>query len=68
MVNALGDQEIYPAEAREAFDALAAEDKSFVELSSADHYLRPLPGEEGEPIARLCDEWLLPWLRERWSR
>lgn len=66
MVNARGDQEIYPAEAREAFDALTAEDKSFVELSGADHYLRPLPGEEGEPIERLCEEWLLPWLRERW--
>lgn len=68
MVNALGDQEIYPAEAQEAFDALAAEDRSFVALSGADHYLRPLPGAaEGEdPIGGLCDAWLLPWLRERW--
>jgi fermentation-respiration switch protein FrsA (DUF1100 family) len=68
MVNALGDQEIYPTEAREAYDALAAADKSFVSLPGADHYLRPMPGAPAsdDPIARLCDEWLLPWLRERW--
>jgi fermentation-respiration switch protein FrsA (DUF1100 family) len=68
MVNAQGDQEIYPGEAREAFDALAAEDRSFVSLEGADHYLRTLPGaaEGDDPIGRLCDAWLLPWLRERW--
>lgn len=68
MVNALGDQEIYPGEARGAFDALAAADRQLVELQGADHYLRPLPGApaDDDPVARLCDAWLLPWLRERW--
>lgn len=68
MVNALGDQEIYPSEARDAFACLAAADKCLVELPGADHYLRPLTGAEAgdDPVARLCDASLLPWLRERW--
>ena len=68
MINAQGDQEIYPTESRQAFDALAAEDRSFVTLNGADHYLRRLPGsaEAADPVVRLCDEWLVPWLRQRW--
>jgi hypothetical protein len=66
LVNARGDQEIYPSEARRALAASAAPDKTLLELSRADHYLRPpLPGED--PVARLCHEMLLPWLRERWQ-
>ena len=51
-----------------SFRALAAEDRQLVELPDADHYLRPLPGAApgDDPVARLCDQWLLPWLRERW--
>lgn len=65
LVNARGDQEIYPSEARRALAASAAADKTLFELSRADHYLRPLAGGE-DPVARLCHDILLPWLRERW--
>jgi hypothetical protein len=61
------DQEIFPSEARRIHAASGAEDRSFVEVSKADHYLRSLPGSEGDdPVARTCHEILLPWLRERW--
>ena len=69
VVNAMADTDIYPSEARAAFGASAAADKTFAELPGADHYLRPV-GAEGtrlrDPRTRVADEWLLPWLRERW--
>jgi pimeloyl-ACP methyl ester carboxylesterase len=69
VVNALADTDIYPSEARRAFAASAAIDKAFGEVRGADHYLRPV-GPEGarlpDPRDRAADEWILPWLRERW--
>jgi len=69
MVNALADTDIYPAEARAAFAALAAADKVYVDLDWASHYLEPV-GEEGarrwHPRQRAADEAILPWLRQRW--
>jgi pimeloyl-ACP methyl ester carboxylesterase len=69
VVNAMADTDIYPSEARAAFGASAAADKTFAELPGADHYLRPVGAERTrlrDPRARVADEWLLPWLRERW--
>jgi pimeloyl-ACP methyl ester carboxylesterase len=67
VVNASADQEIYPSEARRILAASGAADRELVELSGADHYLRPQPPAEGaDPVARAWHEVLLPWLRQRW--
>lgn len=65
VVNALADTDIYPSEARRALDASAARDKALVQLSGADHYLRPVGGAS-DPRVRLAREHLVPWLRARW--
>jgi hypothetical protein len=66
----LADMDIYPAECRQAFDALGASDREYVELPWASHYLAPV-GEEGArlrpPRERVADEVVLPWLRARWA-
>jgi len=66
VIAALADTDIYPAECRRAFDASGARDKAYVELSGADHYLRPVGGEQHDPKARTASEFIVPWLRERW--
>jgi pimeloyl-ACP methyl ester carboxylesterase len=65
VVAAAADTDIYPSECRRAFAASAAADKTYAELKGADHYLRPVGGAS-DPRARLADELLLPWLRQRW--
>jgi pimeloyl-ACP methyl ester carboxylesterase len=64
VVNALADTDIYPSEAQRALAASAADDKTLVALSGAEHYLRPVGGDD--PRARLAREHLVPWLRARW--
>ena len=64
IVNALADTDIYPSEARRALAASAADDTTLVELSGAEHYLRPVGGDD--PRARLAREHLVPWLRAHW--
>jgi len=64
VVNALADTDILPSEARRALAASAADDKTLVELSGAEHYLRPVGGDD--PRSRLAREHLVPWLRARW--
>ncbi len=61
--HAAADQEIYPSETRRILEASAAPDKQLAEIPAADHYFRPLPGQEpDDPITRLCQQTLLPWL------
>jgi pimeloyl-ACP methyl ester carboxylesterase len=64
VVGARADTDIYPSETRRAFEASAAADKTFAEVAGADHYLRP--AGPTNPRDRVVDEWLAPWLRERW--
>jgi hypothetical protein len=65
VVNALGDSDIYPFDGQEIFDAAAAEDKQFVELEEAAHYLNATPGSTlPDPRERLIDI-MVPWLRAR---
>src|SRR5262249_33085663 len=66
VVGARADTDIYPSETRRAFDASGAADKTFAELPAADHYLRPVGAATAHPRDRVVDEWLAPWLRERW--
>src|SRR5262249_42950466 len=65
IVNAHGDSDIFPADGRAIFDAVAADDKQFVSLERAGHYLTPVPGNTGpDPRGQLIDI-LVPWLRAR---
>ncbi len=53
------------ADAQAIFAAAAAEDKQFVALEQANHFLNPLPGSPlPDPRDRLLD-LLVPWLRAR---
>jgi len=69
VICAMADMDIYPSECRQAFAASAAEDKTYLELSHASHYLQPA-GAEGARLAhpqdRVADEMIVPWLRARW--
>jgi hypothetical protein len=68
-VCAMADMDIYPSECWRAF-AASGDDKAYVELSHASHYLYPV-GPEGaklrHPQDRVADETIVPWLRERWA-
>ena len=66
VVTARADTDVHPEEGRRAFAASGATDKAHRELSGADHYLRPLNAESRDPRARVAEEILVPWLRERW--
>jgi pimeloyl-ACP methyl ester carboxylesterase len=68
IIAALADTEIHPHETRRAFTAAAAGDKSYHEISGADHYLRPVRNGPtvGDRRARVADDVILPWLRARW--
>jgi pimeloyl-ACP methyl ester carboxylesterase len=74
MIIARADTDIYPEEGRRAFAAAAAADKSYHEISAADHYLRPVAGVTApdgtaarrDPRAYAAEELILPWLRARW--
>jgi hypothetical protein len=70
VVCAMADMDIYPSECRRAFEASAAPDKAYRELSHASHYLYPV-GPEGarlrHPQDRVADEIVVPWLRARWT-
>jgi hypothetical protein len=65
-MNALADTDIYPSEAKAALAASAAGDKTLVHVEGADHYLRPVGAQAGDPRARAANDYLIPWLRERW--
>jgi pimeloyl-ACP methyl ester carboxylesterase len=64
VVAALADTDIYPSECRRAFEASAAGDKAYAELTGADHYLRA--AGDDDPKRRVAEEHILPWLRRRW--
>jgi pimeloyl-ACP methyl ester carboxylesterase len=65
VIHARSDQEIFPSEVRAIFEAIGSEERGLVEVPGADHYLRPLADAAAdEPVARVCRETLLPWLRQ----
>jgi len=70
VVSATADTDIFPSECRRAFEASAATDKAYRELSHASHYLYPV-GVEGarlrHPQDRVAEEIVVPWLRQRWA-
>lgn len=66
VVNAGRDREIYPqTDARPIFDAVVAEDRTFLSFDEARHYFEPEPGEKDAPdVERLMDA-VVPWIQER---
>src|SRR5438105_9782503 len=65
IVNAKGDSDIFPEDARAIFESSVAEDKQFVSLDGAAHFLTPLAGSTlADPVERLLDI-IVPWLHTR---
>jgi pimeloyl-ACP methyl ester carboxylesterase len=66
MVHAACDREIYPAgDVRPVWEAVAAKDKTFVEIPGARHYFEPEFGQTDAPdVERLMDV-VVPWIRAR---
>ncbi|HEY0104494.1 MAG TPA: hypothetical protein VGB91_00310 [Rhizomicrobium sp.] len=67
-VNAGKDQEIFPkTDAAPMFAAVAARDKTFLELPEAQHYFNPPFGRKDAPdVERLMDA-VVPWILERFG-
>jgi pimeloyl-ACP methyl ester carboxylesterase len=65
IVNALGDSDIFPADAAEVFEASPSTDKEFVELEESGHYLTPTPGSTLPDPRRRLIELMVPWLNDR---
>ncbi|MCW5829960.1 MAG: hypothetical protein KIT79_11670 [Deltaproteobacteria bacterium] len=69
MVYADADTEIYERECRAAYGLIPATDKTFTTMEWADHYLFPVGSEgqsRGNARQKLCEDALLPWLKQRW--
>ncbi len=68
VVNAGRDREIYPrTDAEPIFEAVVAEDRTFVQFDQARHYFEPEPGEkDAVDVERLMDV-VVPWIEERFA-
>jgi pimeloyl-ACP methyl ester carboxylesterase len=68
VVNAGRDREIYPnTDARPIFEAVAAEDRTFVEFPKARHYFEPDFGETRAPEVEALMERIVGWIQERFE-
>jgi pimeloyl-ACP methyl ester carboxylesterase len=68
VVNAGRDREIYPrTDAEPIFAAVAAPDKTFVELPEARHYFEPEFGQREAPQVEALMDRVLEWIRERFA-
>ena len=66
MVNAGRDREIYPkSDAAPIFDAVAAEDRTFLEMPEARHYFEPDFGQSEAPAVEALMDHVVPWIEER---
>ena len=66
VVNAGRDREIYPnTDAKPIFEAVAAEDRTFLEFPDARHYFEPQFGAAEAPDVKALMDRLVPWLQER---
>lgn len=59
-VHPRGDTDILPAAANEIWNAIAARDRTRIDLEHADHYLRPLAAGAAprRELARVIDAWM----------
>ena len=66
VVNAGRDREIYPkTDAKPIFEAVGAEDRSFLEFAEARHYFEPDFGSKEAPDVEGLMDRLIPWIGER---
>ena len=69
VICAMADMDIYPSDCDRTFAASGAADKMNCQIDWAAHYLQPAGAEglkKAHPQQRVADEFILPWLRERW--
>lgn len=66
VVNAKKDKEIYPEDAQEIWNAVAAEDKTFMDFD-AEHYFEPEFGAKTAPDVELLMSHVIPWIQERFE-
>lgn len=66
VVNAGRDREIYPnTDANPIFEAVGAQDRTFMEFAEARHYFEPEFGATEAPDVKQLMDRLIPWLEER---
>ncbi|MEE3328705.1 MAG: hypothetical protein VX252_15305 [Myxococcota bacterium] len=66
VVHAGRDREIYPeTDAKPIFEAVGADDRTFVEFARARHYFEPDLGATEAPDVELLMDRLMPWIGER---
>jgi len=62
------DREIYPdTDAKPIFDAVVAEDKTFMTFDKARHYFEPAFGQKDAPDVEALMDAVIPWIQERFS-
>ena len=69
VICAMADMDIYPSDCDRTFAAVGTADKVNCQLDGAGHYLQPVGprgAKRAHPQQRVADEFILPWLRERW--
>jgi pimeloyl-ACP methyl ester carboxylesterase len=68
VVNAGRDREIYPiTDAGPIFEAVGADDRSFIEFPDARHYFEPEFGAQQAPDVEDLMDRVLPWIAERFG-
>lgn len=66
VVNAGQDREIYPrSDAAPIYEAVVAEDKTFLEMPDARHYFEPDFGQNDAPAVEALMDRVVPWIEER---
>jgi len=66
VVNAGRDREIYPSvDAKPIFDAVGAEDRTYLEFPEARHYFEPEFGAREAPDVEKLMDAVVPWIQER---
>jgi pimeloyl-ACP methyl ester carboxylesterase len=68
VVNAGRDREIYPnTDAKPIYEAVAAADKTFVDMPQARHYFEPDFGQKDAPDVEALMDRVLSWIEERFG-
>ncbi|MGC4070121.1 MAG: hypothetical protein QM784_36780 [Polyangiaceae bacterium] len=68
VVNAGRDREIYPnTDAKPIYEAVAARDKTFVDMPMARHYFEGDFGQKEAPDVEALMDRVIPWIKERFA-
>lgn len=66
VVNASKDREIYPGDARTIWNAVASEDRTFLDFE-AEHYFEAEFGAKTHPDVKKVMAAVIPWIKERFE-